>query len=516
MNIGAFAGGAAKGYETGEGIQQSRKKLDLAQTASDREGERLKLSQNADAREQRDSDFKNDQQTRQQAYQKDLSDWMQQNSPGSTPASTGMMSGPTDANDARAAMPAAQPAAAIPVDQAAIPSSVDAAPGMAPPNAPADLPAAAPQQTAFNIPGKQGMDLNDPSAQPFLMRATAASYMLQAKHGLVPPDKIAEGQKALAAMEKDGSANAFRRFMQGDASALDELAKKNGVESYKVGYDKGPDGLPHQTLFMTKDGQVTKMPLTTAAAVFGVTDLASVADKQDDNTTKGNLSAANARYYDAHGVALKEDSESKRKIADAKVAKAGAVDDSYDPAYVETAMKKTPFTLNMPGAMQLPGQKPPIDTWAQQEAERMANDSYSKGGDPTESVSVARKLVQKVNADATSATDAKGAPLKFKTSNDYDQWRQKRLDQMESATKKAAPAPAPASAIPVASSPSMKVASQTQALRDGGRRDILSEELGDEQGKLAKQTDATEIARTKANIAALQRELTNLPLARRK
>lgn len=60
--------------------------------------------------------------------------------------------------------------------------------------------------------------------------------------------------------------------------------------------------------------------------------------------------------------------------------------------------------------------------------------------------------------------------------------------------------------------PALRVDAQTQRTRDEGRKAILSHELAQEQARLAALlkaggSDAAELGRTRANIAALEREL---------
>lgn len=510
MGFGAFAGGVVKGYQAVNDVINTNKRTQIAEQdqalrkrASDREETRYQRELSEQA--------KKDELERQYAENIKLVFGTPE-----TPQSTGTMTGPLDSKDARA-------------------GTMDGV------------------KTEYNIPaqaatgdgGMGGVNLLDPSNHGKLLKLEAMNMAARIKAGMYKPEEVRQYAEWGKKMEKDGSAQAFGRFILGDKTALDDIAKKNGVKAYSTEFGKDEDGAPALMFKIEReDGQIVSLPASIVAAGLGATDFVSTLDKMEDNATNRYKAKAQAEYYGTQGQAALERNDIlaegqderigiERQKANAYVQERqsaagrnqalarkadryvpgganakGETGPTYDNSVIRKALKDIPFQLPQIGKKTLTDDgKPKVDNDAMQRGNVIGTHLLSIGEDPARAEAITRSTVAKANEAARKEVGPNGT---------QEQWlaaRNRMLDTALESVRKQKPKAAPAKP----ESDTMKVPPSTQKARDTDRVSLLREEQQKEAAKLAELKSkpqntkeyADAVARVEKNIEALNNELGN-------
>lgn len=505
MGLGAFAGGIVKGYNTTQDTINSTKRTAIA-------AEDAALRKQAGDREQtrylREMSEKEKQDQLEAEMAKNVE--LVFGKPA-TPQSTGEMTGPLDARDARAGT----------MDGVVTQYNI-------------------PAQEATGAGGLQGINLMDPANHGKLMQLESLNFASMMKSGRMKPEQIRAYQEYGRKMEKEGTADAFRQFMAGDTSALDEYAAKNGVKSYSTAFEQH-GGYPQLVFKMTReDGTVQSVPASIFAASLGASDIASTMNQEADNVAKGMQLKQSADYQDAsldlqrQRVDLEEQragraaaldgrrvaiAETNAKTAQERVsafrertkarASAGSskaeAGPSYDPNLIPGMVTKTPPMMPTFGKKSAltPDQKPQKDQYAINEIASIGNEYYSRGTDPVEAERIGRTVVENAGRAAMKQLGEKATEQEFVRLR-ADLIRQAR-EQLAKQRKEAAKE----------SDPSLgKIPAATQKARDSDRVGILRQERTAVMDKLAKlksdpNASPDEVRRVEGDLAALDRELGN-------
>lgn len=500
MGFGAFAGGIVKGYNTTQDTINSTKRTALAAQDAELRKQAGDREQTRYLREMSEKE-KQDQLEAEMAKNVELVFGKP-----ATPDSTGEMTGPLDARDARA-------------------GTMDGV------------------TTQYNIPGQeatgaggiQGVNLMDPANHGKLLQLEALNMGSMMRTGKMKPEQVAQYAAYGRKMEKEGTAEAFRRFMVGDTSALDEYAAKNGIKSYSTSFEQY-GGYPQLMFKMTRDdGTVQSVPASIFAASLGATDIAGVIDKEGDNATKGYQVKAAADYNQQNlglqrdridieqqradrqdkieaerlGIARTNAQTARERVAafDRRTASraAGSAKSepaaSYDPNLIPKMVKDTPMTLPKFGkASALSGSdKPQRDQEGMNTVVSIANDAYSRGTDPVEAERTARQIVEAAGEAAREQLGAKASAEEFV---------KLRGSLIRQAREKLAKEKKPETGT-------MKIAPSTQKARDTDRVGILRQERSStiqklEQLKSDPSASAEDVHRVEADLAALDSELRNM------
>lgn len=498
MGFGAFLGGAVKGYQTMKDIQNTDQRTKIAQDdaalrkqAGDREQTRYKREEDAATRADKLRD--------EMAANVDKVFGPKQEA---TPETTETMTGPLDARDAQAGtMDGVQTTVTTPAQPAK--------------------------------GGMGGIDLMDPANHGKLLQLESLNMASQIRTGNMKPEQVRAYTEYGRKMEKEGTADAFRKFMTGDTSALDELAKKNGVKSYTTAFENH-GGYPQMVFRMEKeDGTIQTVPASIIATGLGAADMAATMNQEGDNLTKGYQVKATADYHkDAlqvqkDRVAIEDrraDQSAKmddRRIgvlernADTAAERVAAFDrrtaaraagkggaDGYDPNLIPGLVNKTPPMLPQIGKPPLGvgAQKPQKDQEAVNQIASIGNDYYSRGTDPVEAERIGRTTVERAGQAAMKQLGPKA------TTEEFVRLRGELINQAREqlAKQKAAPADSPASLKPI--SPA------TQKARDSDKVGVLRQEREAKAAKLAAvkadpKATPEDVHREEADLDAIDREL---------
>lgn len=503
MGIGAFAGGLVKGYTAIQDTHNQARRTAIAERDADM---RERASMREESRYQRELS--------EQAKRDKLEAELAENinlvfGKPATPDTTETLVGPLDAKDARA-------------------GTMDGV------------------QTQVNVPGQpatgaggmQGINLLDPSNHGKLFQLEALNMASRMRNGGVKPEEVQRYVAWGKQMEKDGSADAFRKFMLGDTSALDELAAKSGIKAYSTAFEAGEDGTP-QLMFKAEreDGTIQTMPAAIFATGIGAVDMAGTMNQVEDNRARA-LQLKNQHDYQNANLALQErrvNLEDKRagqsaalqarrlgleerqiavseRGATANETRANAAliraqkygtkaseKEGYDLKLIPELVDKTPPYLPQIGKAKSYDKdaKPEKDHDAIEDIVRLANRDYSRGKDPVEAESAAREAVRRAGEAAMKQLGDKANKAEFlRLRRDFI-----RKAEAAAEAKRAKEAPA--------ESDTMRVAPETQKARDTDKVSILRQERTAVADKLAKASTPEERTRLQLDLEALDRELGN-------
>lgn len=498
MGVGAFAGGVVKGLQATNDMINTNRRTAIAEEDS---ALRKRASDREETRYQRDlsEQAKRDKLEAELAKNVDLVFGKP-----ATPDSTETLTGPLDAKDARAGtMDGVQTQVNVP------------------------------GQPAVGAGGMQGVNLLDPSNHGKLFQLEALNMASRMRSGGVKPDEVQRYVAWGKQMEKDGSADAFRKFMTGDTSALDEMARKNGIKAYSTAFEAGEDGTP-QLMFKAErdDGTVQAMPAAIFATGIGAVDMAGTMNQVEDNRSRA-LQLRNQHDYQRATLAqgdrrisiedkrAGQDLQYKNRMASVAETNASAngtraeaaltraeksgsgksgATEGYDLKLIPELVGKTPPYLPQIGKPKLGAtgeSKPEKDNDAIEDIVRLANRDYSRGKDPVDAEASAREAVRR-------AGDAAMKQLGEKASKqDFLRLRRDFLRKAESAAeaKRAKEAPSESSTL--------RVPPDTQRARDTDKVSILRDERTAVADKLAKASAPEERTRLQKDLEALDRELGN-------
>jgi hypothetical protein len=496
MSLGAFAGGVVRGLQASNDIINTNKRTAIAEEDG---ALRKRASDREETRYQRElSD-----QAKKDQLEKDLAENVNLvfGKPAA-PESTGTMTGPLDARDARAGTMAGV-------------------------------------QTQYNIPAQEatgdggmgGVNLMDPANHGKLLKLEALNMQSRMRNGLVKPEEVRQYAEWGKKMEADGMSQALGRFIMGDTKAMDEIAKKNGVRSYETQFGKDESGYPALNFVITKEnGDKQVVPAAILAAGLGATGFVNTLDKLEDNATNRYKAQALGGYYERMAGAAEDRNDIaagtadarvgiERDKADAYIGTQGALKGKYDrwqpgagksgkqPADPSTVMHKA--IKNLPAYLPKLGKSGPLDKGDPVEdstgMERLVEvGSYmmSSGKDAASAEATARGLLRRANEAAQQQVGDKAKPEEFVKVRD------KFLDAAIQSAKKSNKPAAPAG------SGAMKIDPATQKARDTDKVGILRNELTTEQQKLAEikakpGAKPEDVSRIEKNVEAITRELEN-------
>lgn len=502
MGIGAFAGGVVKGLHAVNDMVNTNRRTAIAEEDA---ALRKRASDREETRYQRELS--------EQAKRDKLEAELAENvnlvfGKPATPDTTETLTGPLDAKDARA-------------------GTMDGV------------------QTQVNVPGQpatgaggmQGVNLLDPSNHGKLFQLEALNMASRMRNGGVKPDEVQRYVAWGKQMEKDGSADAFRKFMLGDTSALDEMAKKNGIRAYSTAFETDEDGSP-QLMFKAEreDGTIQTLPAAIFATGIGAMDMAGTMNQVEDNRARamqlrnqhnyqnamlaqgdrriaiedkraGQSAALQARRLglDERQIAVAERgagaNETRAQAALIRANKYGTAKagekEGYDLKLIPELVDKTPPYMPQIGKVKSYDKDatPEKDHDAIEDIVRLANRDYSRGKDPVESEAAAREAVRKAGDAAMKQLGDKASKAEFL------RLRREFIRKAEAAAeaKRAKPA----------ESDTLRVAPDTQKARDTDKVSILRAERQSVAAKLEKATDPDERHRLTKDLEALDRELGN-------
>jgi hypothetical protein len=400
--LGSFAGGAAKGYEDMENIDQNRERLQLAknadQRAADVHGQQMKQFAREDQFRSKVQDI-----VKKYGSMMQGDDTAPPDAAFAQPPTTPQQAAAQAAANAAPGMPpqaAALPVTGSPMQAAAmVPPDAQAAPSMGtvPPAAmaPRDasqvqvpMQAQQPPQRQGGVPG--GIDLFSERNKRLMAMQAIEIGQAQLESGKIDGKAMIELQKTGQEMVRSGRAQAFRDFLTGDSKPLQQLMAKDGLFNPRLDYAKDENGFTQQMLVADdKNGQpVFKRPVGLIGMALGATEEGKTIMSEDKDNRTGALTRAQIKLAESHADYYK-----------GKAASAGA-SAGIDLSAINNLVPDVNYS-DKSGKIGF-DKKPVKDTWAQEKIKELAVKAAQSGADEITAVQMATNAVR----NATKAVDA--------------------------------------------------------------------------------------------------------------